>query len=237
MDLLSTYPMKSCRLYAGTNTGFLFACILYITPAAGRILGSLHAPSMPLSNPTGSFCYGCVVTSWGPIPYLAYLLATALVFVFPAVYSYESKVGGRVSFQELFALRFAMALMMALRLKHNGFNPVHHACDSMFKLDRSMWRPLGCCCFRWWRTPMSHGKHGPCIQCGYLLQRNQLDTTKLGKVCHRSNWWNGGFINVYNIYIYINHIICMCTLYTYAYVYIYIYTSYLIHHTHMSGFS
>ena len=50
-----------------------------------------------------------------------------------------------MSFQELFALRFAMALVMALRLKHNGFNPIHHACDSMFKLDRSMWRPLGRC--------------------------------------------------------------------------------------------
>lgn len=25
MDLLSTYPIKSCRLYAVTNTGFLFA--------------------------------------------------------------------------------------------------------------------------------------------------------------------------------------------------------------------
>lgn len=37
MDLLSTYPIKSCRLYAGTNTGFL--------------LGEFWVRCMPLACP------------------------------------------------------------------------------------------------------------------------------------------------------------------------------------------
>ena len=103
--------------------GFCLLASFISHPLLGEFWVHCMPPACPYQILTGSFCYGCVVTSWGPIPYLAYLLATALVFVFPAVYSYESKVGGRVSFQELFALRFAMALVMALRLKTQRVQP------------------------------------------------------------------------------------------------------------------
>ena len=78
MDLLSTYPIKSCRLYAGTNTGFL--------------LGEFWVRCMPLACPDGSPCLR----------------------------------------------RYVQAGSFSHRLT-----------------GRSMWRPLGCCCFRWWRTPCS----------------------------------------------------------------------------------